>query len=115
MADWQTVRRLARAFPGVEEGTSHGQPALRVGKKLFTWMSPHEHGSLCVRVEPEEKELLLDSNPEAYFTTPHYAGYPILLVRFEHVGADELAQRIEDAWLLRAPKRLRDEAAKDVS
>jgi hypothetical protein len=109
MADWKTVRRLALAFPGVEEGTSYGQPALRVGKKLFTWMSPHEQGSLCVRVNPEERELLLDSNPEAYFTTPHYAGHPILLVRFEHIGLEELGERIEDAWLLCAPKRLVDD------
>ena len=109
MADWETVRELARGFPGVEEGTSHGEPALRVGKKLFAWMSPHERGSLCVRVDPEEKELLLESKPKAYFTTPHYAGYPILLVRFEHVSPDELRERIEDAWLLRAPKRLADE------
>ena len=72
-------------------------------------MSPNEHGALCVHVDPGEKELLLESNPEAYFTTPHYAGHPMLLVRFEHIDRDELGQRIEDAWLLRAPKRLVDE------
>lgn len=113
MADWKTVRELALAFPGVEEGTSYGQPALRVGKRLFTWLSPNEAGALCVRVDPEEKDLLLESNPDAYFTTPHYATYPILLVRFEHIEVAELGQRIEDAWLLRAPKRLVDGLAAD--
>ena len=72
-------------------------------------MSPNEQGALCVHVDPGEKELLLESNPEAYFTTPHYDGHPMLLVRFEHIDRDELGQRIEDAWLLRAPKRLVDE------
>ena len=72
-------------------------------------MSPNEQGALCVHVDPGEKELLLESNPEAYFTTPHDAGHPMLLVRFEHIDWDELGQRIEDAWLLRAPKRLVDE------
>jgi hypothetical protein len=80
-----------------------------VRKKLFAWMSPSEHGSLCVHVDLGEKGLLLDANPDAYFTTPHYAGSPTLLVRFEHIDRDELGERIEDAWLLRAPKPLVDE------
>jgi hypothetical protein len=80
-----------------------------VRKKLFTWMSPSEHGALCVHVDEGEKDLLLEASPDAYFTTPHYAGHPTLLVRLEHVDRDELGQRIEDAWLLRAPKRLVDE------
>jgi hypothetical protein len=72
-------------------------------------MSPNERGALCVHVDPGEKELLLEANPDAYFTTPHYAGYPMLLVRFDQIDRDELGQRIEDAWLLRAPKRLVEE------
>lgn len=111
MAGWEDVRELALAFPGVEEGTSYGQPAFRVGRKLFVWMSPNEEGALCVRVDPEEKELLLEADPNAYFTTQHYADHPILLVRFEHVAPGELAERVEDAWLRRAPKRLVDELA----
>jgi hypothetical protein len=74
-------------------------------------MSPSEHGALCVHVDPGEKELLLDANPEAYFTTPHYKGYPTLLVRLDRIDREELGQRVEDAWLLRAPKRLVDELA----
>ena len=50
-------------------------------------MSPSEQGALCVRVDPDEKALLLESNPDAYFTTPHYATYPAVLIRFEHIGA----------------------------
>jgi hypothetical protein len=44
--------------------------------KLFVWMSPHEKGALCVRVDPDEKDFLIRSNPEVYFSTPHYEGYP---------------------------------------
>ena len=72
-------------------------------------MSPNEQGALCVQVDPAEKELLLESDPDAYFTTPHYAGHPMLLVRLERIDQGVLGQRIEDAWLLRAPKRLADE------
>lgn len=111
MADWETVRDLAAAFPGAEEDTSHSQPGFRVRGKLFVWMSPHEKGALCVRVDPDEKDFLLASNPEVYFSTPHYEGYPAVLIRPERIEPEELAERIEDAWLLRAPKRLVDEFA----
>jgi hypothetical protein len=106
---WDTVCELAATFPEAEEDTSHSQPAFRVRGKLFVWMSPHEKGALCVRVDPDEKDFLIASNPDAYFTTPHYEGYPAVLIRLERVRRKELAERIEDAWLLRAPKRLVDE------
>ncbi len=113
MADWETVRELAGALPGVEEQVSYGQPALRVKGKLFVWMSPNRdaRGALAVRVDPEEKSMILEASPEVYFTVPHYDGYPAVLVRLEAIGREELRERIEDAWLLRAPKRLVDEYA----
>ena len=90
---------------------SYGEPALKVKGKLFVWMSPNREarGALAVRVDPEEKELILEANPGVYFTVPHYDGHPIVLVRLEAIGRDELRERIEDAWLLEAPKRLVDE------
>jgi hypothetical protein len=114
MADWETVRELAGRFPGVEDSTSYGESALKVRGKLFVWMSPNREavGALAVRVDPDEKPLLIDSNPDVYFETPHYHGYPIVLVRLEKIARDELAERIEDAWLLRAPKRLAAEYLK---
>ena len=109
MPDWDTVRELAAGFPEAVEDTSRSQPVFRVRKKLFVWMSPHEKGALCVRVDPDEKDFLIASNPDAYFTTPHYEGYPAVLIRLDRIRHKELAERIEDAWLLRAPKRLVDE------
>jgi hypothetical protein len=111
MADWDTVRDLAVAFPGAEEDIGRSQPAFRVRGKLFVWMSPHEKGALCVRVDPDEKDFLIRSNPDVYFSTPHYEGYPAVLIQPDRIERDELAERIEDAWLLRAPKRLVDEFA----
>jgi hypothetical protein len=111
VADWDTVRELALTFPEAEEDTSRSQPAFRVRGKLFVWMSRHEKGALCVRVDPDEKDFLLATNADAYFSTPHYEGYPAVLVRLDRIQREELAERIEDAWLLRAPKRLVDEFA----
>jgi hypothetical protein len=109
MASWETVREIAGAFPGAEESTTYGQPAFKVGGKLFAWLSPDRaaEGALAVRVDPDEKELLL-STDAAYFQTPHYDGHPIVLVDLDRVSRAQLEERIEDSWLLRAPKRLVD-------
>jgi hypothetical protein len=109
MPDWETVRELASRLPEVEESASHGgHPALRVRGKLFAWMSPKREaeGALALRVEADEKPLILESDPNVYFETPHYRGYPAVLVRLDLIGPDELAERVEDAWLIQAPKRL---------
>jgi hypothetical protein len=57
-------------------------------------------------VDLGEREALLQGQPDAFFTTPHYDGYPAVLVRLETVDAEELAELLEEAWRLRAPKRV---------
>ena len=62
-----------------------------------------------MRVDGEDKQLFLDANPDVYFTSPHYNGYPALQIRLEEVGREELQERLEDAWVIQAPKRLAKE------
>ena len=54
-----------------------------------------------------EKEALLTSNPDAFFTTPHYDGWPIVLVNLDEVDDEELRELITDSWLIKAPPELR--------
>ncbi len=104
MADWDPVRELA--LPEVVEDTS-GRIAFRVRGKLFAWQArDRDGGGLGIRVEREEKELILDSNTDVYFTSPHYDGWPAVQIRLEAIGREELRERLEDAWLIQAPKRL---------
>ena len=106
MADWKTVREIVLAFPEVEEGTS-GRPAFRVRGKLFAWMArERDGGGLGVRVDRDEKQLILDANPDVYFSSPHYDGWPGVQIRLELIEPDELREQLEDAWLIQAPKRL---------
>ena len=106
MADWKTVREIALGFPEVEESGGE-RTAYSVRGKGFAWAArERDGGGLAVRVDREDKELILDSNPDVYFTSPHYRGFPAVQIRLESIEHDELLQRLEDAWLIQAPKRL---------
>jgi hypothetical protein len=106
VADWEIVRELALALPEVETSSS-GRVAFSVRGKGFAWEArERDGGGLAVRVERDEKELILDSNPEVYFTSPHYTGFPAVQIRVEAIERDELRERLEDAWLIQAPKKL---------
>jgi hypothetical protein len=52
------------------------------------------------------KEALLADDPSVFFTTPHFDGYPAVLVQLEKIGLEDLREVIVEAWLARAPKRL---------
>jgi len=84
-----------------------GRAAWRVRGKLFAWEArERDGGGLAVRVDRDEKQLILESNREGYFTSPHYDGYPGVQIRLELIDREALAERLEDAWLIQAPKRL---------
>jgi hypothetical protein len=102
---WATVLEVARRLPEVEEGTSYGTPALRVGGRFFARL--REDGeTLVVKMNIFERQYLMDADPEVFFITDHYRDYPSVLVRLPLVQPAQLAERLEDAWRIAAPKRL---------
>ena len=106
MPAWADVVAIGRALPEVEEGTWFRTPCLRVRKKSFARLK-EDGRTLVVRVvDLEDKEALLRGRPDVFHTTPHYDGYPYVLVRLAVADAGQLAELIEDAWRLCAPKRL---------
>ena len=114
MVDWSDVREIVSGFPEVEASTQ-GRAAWRVRGKLFAWTArERDGGGLAVRVDRDEKQLILDSNTEVYFASPHYAGYPGVQIRLEAIERDELRERLEDAWLIQAPKRLAAEYLSEI-
>jgi hypothetical protein len=106
MPDWDDVVAIGTRFPGVEVSTSYCTPSLKVRGKFMCRLRT-DPDALALRVsDMGEREALLQGQPEAFFTTPHYDGYPFVLVRLETVDPTELAELIEEAWRIRAPKRL---------
>lgn len=106
MADVGDVRRIALGLPGTEEGTSYGTVAFGVRKRPFARI--HEDVGLLVLwcADMEEKAALLAAVPTTFTTTPHYDGYPLVLVRLAVVDAAKLTELLTDAWRHRAPARL---------
>ena len=123
MAGWDDVRRAALAMPEAIEGESRGLRGWSVRKKGFVWERPLRRSDfealgdaapdgpiLGARVEHLiAKEALLADDPSVYFTTPHFDGYPAVLVRLEEIGIEDLEELVVEAWLARAPKRLAKE------
>jgi hypothetical protein len=106
VAGWDDVREIVSGFPEVEASTQ-GRPSWRVRGKLFAWEArERDGGGLAVRVDREDKQLIVDASPDVYFLSPHYQGYPGVQIRLERIDREELRARLEDAWLIQAPKRL---------
>jgi hypothetical protein len=120
VASWDDVRRIALALPESGERSSRGLAQWRVRDKLFVWERPLRASEvralgeqapdgpiLGARVEHlGAKEALLADDSGVFFTTPHFEGYPAVLVRLERIALDELEELIVEAWLARAPKTL---------
>jgi hypothetical protein len=105
MSDPHTVRRIIDGLPDTTEGTSYGTPSWKVHGKFFARLRD-EDTVLVAKVDKGEKQLLMEAEPDVFFETPHYEGYGYFLVRLESIDDVELAEVIEDAWRLAAPKRL---------
>jgi len=93
IVDFDTVRRIGLAMPGVEDGTAYGAPALKVRGKILACVPTHrsaEPGSLMVRVDSQDRAELLAAAPQIYYVTDHYVGYSAVLVRLSRVDAGML-------------------------
>ena len=100
-----TVRRVALALPGVEEGSSYGTPGFRVRGKFLARM--WEDGeTLVVKCGDEERDFRMQADPATFYITDHYRGYPTVLIHLSKVRLADLREVLEEAWRRNAPKRL---------
>ena len=120
VATWENVRRTALALPEVTERRSRDLRQWRVRDKLFVWERPLRRADLealgseapdgailGARVEHVgAKEALIADDSAVFFTTPHFDGYPAILVRLDRITLDGLHEVVVEAWLARAPTRL---------
>ena len=120
MATWADVRRIASTLPETSEDSSRGLLSWNVKGRGIAWERPLRRadlealgddapdGPVLAAHVPDlgAKEALLAEDPGVYFTTPHFDGYPAILVRLDTIDVAELEELVVEAWLARAPKRL---------
>ena len=120
MATWDDVASIVSDLPLIDERSPH---EWRVGKKLVAWERPLRQSDrealTALGVEPPEGDILgvrladegikfalIADEPGLYFTTPHFDGYPAVLVKLAEIDELGLRELITEAWLTQAPKRL---------
>ncbi len=101
---WEEVRAVAMALPDVQEGMAYGFPALKVKGKLLTRLRPEDQSLVLCDVGFDERDMLLEADPETFHLTPHYQGYPCILARLEALDARTLRFFLERRWRRAAPK-----------
>jgi hypothetical protein len=120
MATWDDVRRIALALPETDERVARSGRQWRVHDKLFVWERPlrpkeiealgedaPDGPILGARVEHiGAKEALLADGSGVFFTTPHFDGYPAILVRLDEITVMDLDEVVTEGWLARASRRL---------
>lgn len=97
MIDWDEVAAFALTLPNTELSTSYRQPAVKVDGKAFL-STGREPGSFHVRSPHDEKAVLMETDPETFWQTPHYANWPGLLVRYGSADPDRVRLVITRAW-----------------
>ena len=121
MSSWDDVSRIATALPEVAEQAGRGGlRSWRVRDKAFVWERPLRKADLQALGDAAPdgpilgawvqdlgvKEAFLADDPALFFTTPHFDGYPAVLVRLDRIDEPELTELVVEAWLGRAPKKV---------
>ncbi len=105
---WAEVSAFALSLPATELSTSYGRAAVKLRDKAFIYPG-REAGSFAVATPLDEKEMLMLTDPETFWETPHYSGWPAVLVRFGSPDRERIETVIQRAWWDRASKAQRTE------
>jgi hypothetical protein len=129
MATWDDVARIVDQLQLIDERSPH---EWRVGKKLIAWERPlrksDREALAALKIEPPDGDILgvrvadegvkfalIADEPDVYFTTPHFDGYPAVLVNLAEIDELGLRELIVEAWLTQAPKRLVQEFLGEIN
>lgn len=105
---FELVRTVGLTLPDVEAVTKYdGSPMLKRGGNFMAGIATHasaEPGTLVVRADLEERELLLQDAPDTYYLTPYYRRYPLVLVRLSRIDREALHDLLSVSWRLTGEK-----------
>ena len=109
MLTWKDVTTIGLALPKTQVSTWYRTPGMKVAGKGFLRLRTEAEGGLVVLCDPTKKTVLLRSGDPAFYTTPHYDGYPSILVNLKKVKRAQLVDLITESWRRKAPLKLLEE------
>jgi hypothetical protein len=92
------VRKLALAWPEVEDGTSYGTPALKVRKKMLVRLREDGDSLVMPGVPLDEREMLVEKEPKIFYFTDHYRDYPMVLIRLSKAKRATIEPFLRRRW-----------------
>jgi hypothetical protein len=98
------VRKIALAWPQVEDGTSYGTPALKVRKKLLVRLKEDGDSLVMPGIPPDERDMLVESQPKVFYFTDHYKDYPMVLIRLSKTKRATVEPLLRRQWRALASK-----------
>ena len=98
------VRQIALDWPEVEEGTSYGTPALKIRKKMLVRLKEDGDSLVMPGVPPDERDMLVESQPKVFYFTDHYKDYPYVLIRLSRTGRATVEPLLRRQWRTLASK-----------
>ena len=100
----EEMREICLSFPGAVEGRSYGAPAFLVNKKFFTRLRRDDASVVLREVGFDEREMLMEAEPETFHFTAHYKDYPCVLARIATLHPGSFRNFLERRWRKIAPK-----------
>lgn len=105
--DWNSITAFALGLADTELSTSYGKPAIKVMSNGRAFLHPsREEGSFVLAIDQETKDMLIETDPETFWQTPHYHGWPGLLVRYDSADPERVLATIERSrdWTAARPR-----------
>ena len=102
---YDDVRKIALAWTEVEDGTSYGTPALKVRKKMLVRLKEDGDSLVMPGVPPDERDMLVESQPPVFYLTDHYKDYPMVLIRLSKTKRATVEPLLRRQWRALASKK----------
>lgn len=102
---FEEMEAIVLSFPGVEKGMSYGSPSYKVNNKFFTRLRREDQSLVLLEVSFDEREMLMEAEPQTFHFTPHYKDYPSVLARMASLHPGSFRNFLDRRWRRIAPKR----------
>ena len=110
----EEMEAIVMSFPGAEKGISYGRPSYKVNGKFFTRLRREDDSLVLLEVSFDEREMLIEAEPETFHFPAHYKDYPSVLARMASLHPGSFRNFLDRRWRKIAPRKLvkeRDRAA----